>query len=132
MQKTDSKGAAATILVDFLDVRDKLLALKETHGEDDFGKQYNALGSAMKSAFDNMGVVEYELAPGDAVDLRRTRVVEKEASEYVAADTVLRQSAAGLELEGNVVRKAEVVASSGPAVEAEEAVVVKDEAAAKE
>jgi molecular chaperone GrpE (heat shock protein) len=109
-------------LADFLPVYDKLQELEARHGEDDFGSKYNPLPSAMRGAFAEMGVVQFEVSAGDAVDLRRMKVIEKEASADVDADKVLRSVAAGLELDGNMVRKAQCVASSGPEAAAEEAV----------
>jgi len=81
-----------------------------------------------------MGVVDFAVDAGVAVDLRRVRVVETQASDDVAADTVLRAVAGGLELDGNVIRKAEVVASSGPVVvaDAADADATEDEASQEE
>jgi molecular chaperone GrpE (heat shock protein) len=137
MQASDGNSASAGILADFLPVYDKLLELEKAYGEDDFGKKYTPLPAAMKSAFGEMGVVEFLAAAGDAVDLRKMKVVETEASADVAANKVLRSVAAGLELDGNMVRKAQCVASSGPAAAAEEEAaaeeaVAEDDEAAKE
>jgi molecular chaperone GrpE (heat shock protein) len=138
MQASDGNSATASLLADFLPVWDTLQALEAKYGEDEFGMKYNPLPAAMKSAFGEMGVVEFVVSEGDAVDLRKMKVVEKEASADVAVDKVLRSVAAGLELDGNMVRKAQCVASSGPAAAAaeeaaeEEAPVAKDDEAAKE
>jgi hypothetical protein len=137
MQASDGNSATASLLADFLPVWDTLQALEAKYGEDEFGMKYNPLPAAMKSAFGEMGVVEFVVSEGDAVDLRKMKVVEKEASD-VAVDKVLRSVAAGLELDGNMVRKAQCVASSGPAATAaeeaaeEEAPVAEDDEATKE
>jgi molecular chaperone GrpE (heat shock protein) len=139
MQSSDSNSATASLLADFLPVWDKLQALEVKYGEDEFGSKYNPLPSAMRSAFTEMGVVEFSVTAGDALDLRKMKVIDTEASADVDADKVLRSVAAGLELDGNMVRKAQCVASSGPAVEAvaeeaaeEAAPVADDDEAAKE
>jgi molecular chaperone GrpE (heat shock protein) len=140
MQSSDSNSATAGILADFLPVWDKLQALEAKHGEDEFGKGYNPLPAAMRSAFGEMGVIEYTVAVGDTVDLRRMKVIQAESSDDVAEDKVLRSLAAGLELDGNMVRKAQCVKSLGPkvakeeeaAAEEEEAPAAEDAEAAKE
>jgi molecular chaperone GrpE (heat shock protein) len=136
MQSSDSNSATAGILADFLPVWDKLQALEAQYGEDEFGMKYNPLPSAMRSAFGEMGVLEFTVAVGDAVDLRRMKVIQAEASDDVAEDMVLRSLAAGLELDGNMVRKAQCVKSLGPKVveeaAAEEAPAAEDDEAAKE
>jgi molecular chaperone GrpE (heat shock protein) len=134
MQSSDSNSATAGLLADFLPVWDKLQELEAKYGEDEFGMKYNPLPSAMRSAFSEMGVVEFTVAVGDDVDLRRMKVIQAEASEDVAEDKVLRSLAAGLELDGNMVRKGQVVKSLGPKEEAaaEEAPAAEDDEAAKE
>jgi molecular chaperone GrpE (heat shock protein) len=134
LQSSDGNSATASLLMEFLPVWDKLTALRILHSEDDFGKQYNALPGAIISSFNAMGVVDFAVDAGVAVDLRRVRVVETQASDDVAADTVLRAVAGGLELDGNVIRKAEVVASSGPVVvaDAADADATEDEASQEE
>ena len=127
MQSSDSNSATAGLLVDFLPVWDKLQELEAKYGEDEFGMKYNPLPAAMRSAFSEMGVVEFTVAVGDAVDLRRMKVIQAEASDDVAEDKVLRSLAAGLELDGNMVRKGQVVKSLGPKETKEEAAA--DEAA---
>lgn len=134
MQSSDSNSATAGILADFLPVWDKLQLLEQKYGQDEFGMKYNPLPAAMRSAFAEMGVVEFVVSTGDDVDLRKMKVVEKEASADVAADKVLRSLAPGLELDGNMVRKAQCVASLGPkkTAAAEEAPAAEDDEAAKE
>ena len=79
-----------------------------------------------------MGVVEFTVAVGDAVDLRRMKVIQAEASDDVAEDKVLRSLAAGLELDGNMVRKGQVVKSLGPKETKEEAAAADEAAPAAE
>jgi molecular chaperone GrpE (heat shock protein) len=116
-------SATAGILANFLPVLDKLTELRETYGEDEYGKQYNALAGAMKSAFSKMDATEVTLAVGDKIDTTRMVVVDSEYSNDHAVDTVLRPVAMGMELQGNVIRLAECVASLGPEPAEEEAAV---------
>jgi molecular chaperone GrpE (heat shock protein) len=132
MQASDGNSATAGVLADFLPVWDKLQALEAKYGEDEFGKGYNPLPAAMRSAFGEMGVIEYTVAVGDVVDLRRMKVIQAESSDEVAEDKVLRSLAAGLELDGNMVRKAQCVKSLGPKVAKEEAAAEEEEAPAAE
>jgi molecular chaperone GrpE (heat shock protein) len=93
---------------------DRLEELSAKYSDDAFGKQYNALPGTMRAALADMGVVEFEVAVGDAIDAYRMEVTSSEHSESAPAQTVLRVESKGLELEGNVMRKPKVVASLGP------------------
>jgi molecular chaperone GrpE (heat shock protein) len=141
MQSSDSNSATAGLLADFLPVWDKLQELQGKYGEDEFGMKYNPLPAAMRSAFGEMGVLEFTVEVGEKVDLRRMKVIQAESSDDVKEDMVLRSLAAGLELDGNMVRKAQCVKSLGPkvakeeaeaAAAEEEAPAAEDEEAAKE
>lgn len=114
MQSSNKSTATASILADFLPVLDKLIELREAYGEDEFGRQYNALPGAMKTALVGLGVKEYAVSVGDKVDASRIIVVEAEHSDEYPVDTVIRPVADGLELEGNPIRMASCVASLGP------------------
>lgn len=68
-----------------------------------------------------MGVTEYTVQVGDAVDKYRMMVVESQHSDKAPANTVLEVlKEGGLELEGNVMRMPEVIASLGPEKKQEE------------
>jgi molecular chaperone GrpE (heat shock protein) len=126
MNASSKSGATADLLTQFLPVLDKLVELRETYGEDEFGKQYNAVAGDMKGAFSKMGVTEFAVETGGAVDKTRMVVVDSEYSEEHAVDTVIRAVVGGMELEGNVIRMAECVASLGPELVAADADVVDD------
>lgn len=74
----------------------------------------------MQQTFANLGVTDFEVAPGDEVNNFRMKVLEKEVSKDFAKDTVIRQVSTGLELQGNVIRAASCVASLGSVDEEEE------------
>ena len=112
---------------------DRLNELKEKYAGDEFGTKYSGL--TMKPTFEKMGVEEYNLEVGAKVDNFRMKVVESDYSSEYAKDTVIRLVAMGMELEGNVMRPAECVASLGTEEEikaAEEGEEVSGEDPAKE
>jgi molecular chaperone GrpE (heat shock protein) len=98
-------------LADFLPVYDKLNELQEKNAEDEFGRKYGGL--SMGPTFTKMGVKEYAVEVGATLDNFRMAVVESEHSSDFDKGTVIRPVAMGMELEGNVIRAAECVASLG-------------------
>jgi molecular chaperone GrpE (heat shock protein) len=119
--------------MEFVTVYDRLNDLKEKYAGDEFGTKYSGL--TMKPTFEKMGVEEYTVEVGAKVDDLRMKVVESEYSSEYAKDTVMRLVTLGMELEGNVMRPAECVASLGTEEEikaAEQAEEVGQEDGAKE
>jgi molecular chaperone GrpE (heat shock protein) len=119
--------------MEFVSLYDRLNELKEKYAGDDFGTKYNGL--TMKPTFSKMGVEEYTVEVGAEVDNFRMTVVESEHSSEYAKDTVIRSVTMGMELEGNVIRPAECVASLGTEEEikaVEEVEGVSEEDATKE
>jgi len=127
LQSSNKYSATAGVLTEFLPVLEKLTDLSEQYEGDEFGTKYSALAGGMRAAFTEMGVTEYTVAPGEPVDSSRMVVVESEHSEAAAADTVLRPVAMGMELQGNVVRMAECVASLGVEASEEEPATAEEE-----
>ena len=113
LQSSNKYAATAGVLTEFLPVLDRLLSLREQYGEDDFGSKYAALAGGMRTAFTDLGVTEYTVSPGDAVVVDRVVAIASEHSDAIEVHRVLRPLAMGLELQGNVVRPAECVASLG-------------------
>jgi len=111
----------AGVLTSFVPVLDTLGELQGKYGEDEFGKSYNALQSVMQQVFTDLGAAEYAVATGDKVDETRMLVVESQYSEEFPANTVIRPLVVGWELQGNVIRPAQCVASLGPEVAEEQA-----------
>jgi molecular chaperone GrpE (heat shock protein) len=103
-------------LADFLPVYDQFIDLKEKYSNDEFGAKFAGLSIA--DTFSKMGVTEYSVEAGQAVDNFRVAVVENEYSTEFAKDTVIHPIAPGMELEGNVIRAAQCVASAGSEEEA--------------
>ena len=94
-------------------VIDKLDMLNEKYGEDEFGSKYVALAGNMKTAFSQMGVSEYQVAPGQSIDRSRCLAVEEVYSSEHPKDTIVEALTPGMELKGNVIRLAECVVSLG-------------------
>lgn len=122
MQSSNKETAVAAVVQNFLPVLDNLVDLKAKYGADDFGAKYAGLTGAMAGALKELGVKEYTVAEGDAVDAQRVTVVNEEHSSDVAKGSVIRPVSVGMELAGNVMRMAQVVASLGESEEEEAAV----------
>lgn len=97
---------------------DTLNNLRQKYAEDEFGSKYSELH--LQQTFANLGVTNFNVTPGDEVNHFRMKVLEKEVSKDFAKDTVIREVAPGLELDGNVIRAASCVASLGSGEEEEE------------
>lgn len=116
LNTSNKSSASANILKQFVPIFEQLEQLKTKYDTGDFGKQYNAIPSAMKSAFKDLGVGEFTVAVGETVDMDRMSVVESEYSETAPMNTVSRPLTLGLELKGGgnaVIRPANCVASLG-------------------
>jgi molecular chaperone GrpE (heat shock protein) len=99
------------VLRDFLPSYDALNELQAKYANDEFGSKYSGL--TLKKTFSNLGVTDYNVSPGDAVNAFRMKVLEKEISKDFPKNTVIREVSPGLELDGNVIRAASCVASLG-------------------
>jgi molecular chaperone GrpE (heat shock protein) len=113
LQSSNKYSATATILSEFIPTMDTLLTLREKYSEDEFGKMYNALPGAIKTGFTSLGCVEYEIATNEPVLTNRMAVVSSEPSLTIPKDCVIRTVVPGMELQGNIIRFAQVVVSSG-------------------
>ena len=114
LASSNKSGAMAGVLASFLPILDKLVELQERYGEDEFGKSYNALQSAMVQVYTELGATEYTATTGQTVDNTRMDVVESVHSNEYPANTVIQPVTMGLELQGNVIRAAKCVVSLGP------------------
>ena len=101
---------------DFLPIYDKLNSLRETYQENEFGTKYSALN--LESTFETLGVTDFNVEAGEKVNNFRMKVLESEINADFAKDTILRQVAPGMELDGNVIRAALCVSSLGAEEEA--------------
>lgn len=121
MQSSNKDASKAAIIQNFLPVMDELRHIQEDIGDIEFGKKYSGLLGAMSSAFKQMGVEEYTVAAGDAVNPQKVATIEEEYSSDVPKGSIIRPVSMGMELAGNVMRLAQAVVSLGPAVENEAA-----------
>ena len=132
LASSNKAGSEAATVAEFLPIFDTLYQLNVQYAEDEFGQQYNALLSSLKQAMMDLGVVDYEVAVGDPIDPLRMTVVESQTNDQQPAQTVLQLVRLGMELEGNVVRPAQVIASLGSEQEAAEAAADEEEATGEE
>merc|ERR1712087_556949 len=65
MASSNRETSTATVLRNFLPVKDKLDLLRQQYGEDDFGKQYGALAGNFNTALAEMGVTDYTAPAGE-------------------------------------------------------------------
>ncbi|GKY90789.1 hypothetical protein MPSEU_000051700 [Mayamaea pseudoterrestris] len=114
LNSSSRSAATANVLSQFLPVLDRLEELGAKYSSDKFGRNYSALPGTMKAALTDMGVTHYEPQVGDVVDEYRMNVIATEHSESAPQQTVLRVEQFGMEIDGNVMRQATVVASLGP------------------
>jgi len=126
----DSKDAArATVLQSFLPVLDEMDAIAAKYEGNAFaGTLQSGLTSEFQNTLNEMGVAEYIVASGDDVVMGRVVAIEEEYSEEFGKGTVITPLKSGLEIQGNIVRPAECVASLG----SEAAAAAEEEAAAAE
>jgi molecular chaperone GrpE (heat shock protein) len=108
---TSQSSATAAVLRNFMPAYDTLNNLQQKYADDEFGSKYSELN--LQQSFANLGVTNFNVAPGEVVNNFRMKVLEKEVSKDFAKDTVIREVAPGLELNGNVIRAASCVASLG-------------------
>ena len=118
MASSNQETSMANVLRSFLPVKEKLDALRQAYGEDEFGQKYTALVGNFNTCLAEMGVTDYTADPGEPIDRTRVLAVEEEYSTEFAKGSVIRPLKLGLELKGNVIRLAECVASLGDESEA--------------
>ena len=126
----DSKSAArASVVQSFLPALDEMDAIGARYEGNAFAA---TLQSGLTSEFQNnlkeLGVTEFGVESGDEVVVGRVVAVEEQFSEEFGKGTVITPLKGGLEIQGNIVRPAECVASLG--TEAEVAAAAEEEEAA--
>lgn len=126
INSSSKSSAIAGVLADFLPVYDKFAELKERYAGDEFGSKFSGL--SIEATFSKLGVTDFEVEAGQQVDNFRVAIVESEYSTEFAKDTIIRPLSKGMELEGNVIRAAQCVASAGSEEEAAAAAATEDSA----
>lgn len=112
---SDSRGAArATVMRSFLPVLNELDTVGAKYEGNAFAKTLDAgLRSEFANSLAELGVSEFVVESGQAVDVGRAVAIEEEYNEEFAKGTVIRVLRSGLEISGNIVRPAEVLGSLG-------------------
>jgi molecular chaperone GrpE (heat shock protein) len=113
LQSSNKYSATASILTEFLPAMDTLISFREKYGDNEFGKMYNALPDAITSGFTSMGCTEYTIASNEMFASSRMTKLDSEPSATIPKDHVLRTVTPGMELQGNIIRLAQVITSSG-------------------
>ena len=127
----DSKSAArAAVLQSFLPALDEMDAIGAKYDGNAFAATLQSgLTSEFQNNFKELGVTEFGVESGDEVVVGRVVAVEEQFSEEFGKGTVITPLKGGLEIQRNIVRPAECVASLGS--EAAAAAAEEEEAAAE-
>ena len=92
--------------------------LDSQYAGDEIAKSYSALKGVMVGAFKDLKAEEFAYEIGDVVDERRVNVVEQVYSDEINKGCIVQTLTTGWELEGNLMRPSDVVASAGSEAEA--------------
>lgn len=114
------QAAKANILQSLLPNLDDLNNIVYNYSNNEFAQSYSALRNDFASSLASMGVSEYIPEIGSVMDTRRCHVLsEQEVDEVDDAGIILSVEREGYDVDGNVIRLAEVVVSKGKEVEEE-------------
>jgi len=114
MQSSDKSAASANVISEFLPILDELTILNEKYENNDFGKQYSGLKTALESSLQRLGVVEYVPVEGEEVNEYKTEIIDKIYSNDIPKNIIVQMISPGLELQGNIVRMSKAIVSLGP------------------
>jgi len=117
--------ARASVLQEFLPVLDELQAADQKYAGNNFADNYSKLSANFKKVLEDLEMSDFNPEIGTKIDTRRCNVVDKVYSEEIGKDCVVSARTIGYELQGNVMRMAEVVSSLGS--ESAEKEVTEDE-----
>jgi len=128
----DSKSVArASVLQSFLPALDEMDVIGAKYEGNAFaGTLQSGLTMEFQNNLQELGVSEFGVESGDDVVMGRVVAVEEQFSEEFGKGTVITSLKSGLEIQGNIVRPAECVASLGSeaaAAEEEEAAAAAEE-----
>lgn len=138
---SDEARGKARKIDPFLPILDELTALKGTFPEDaeKVSTQFASLGGDLLSNLEAIGLKSFGAEAGtDRYLISRHTAIRKEYSDIIPEGYIMEVLVEGLEVEGNIVREAEVVVSLGVEKEVveedakEEEEAVEDEKEAKE
>mmetsp|Transcript_25777 Transcript_25777/g.36678 ORF Transcript_25777/g.36678 Transcript_25777/m.36678 type:complete len:282 (+) Transcript_25777:89-934(+) len=131
LRDSDNTSASTAVVVQkCLPILDELRTLKESYGETSFGSSYASLTNVMATSLSALGFKEYEVDVGGPIsDPSKAVATQEEHSEVVPKGGVIRTEKMGMEVDGNVMRLAEVVVSLGKEGEEEEEAPAEEEEA---
>lgn len=125
-------ASKANILQTFLPTLDTLKILEAKYTDNEFAKGYGAIPRDFENCLKGLDVAEFTVEAGSKIDLMRCVATSEEYSESDEAGIVLRVEKGGYDVQGNVIRFAEVVVSLGSEKEAETKGEKGEETAAEE
>ena len=117
MASSNQSSATAGVLAEFLPAYNAMQSLSEQYAGTEFGGKYSGL--SMAASFAKMGVQEFGAQEGEPVVSGRMTVVGTDESE-LGPNSIVQVVAPGLELEGNVIRPLECIATAAAEGEAAE------------
>jgi len=117
----------AVVLQEFLPVLDELQAADQKYAGNNFADNFSKLSSNFKKVLEELEMSDFSPEIGTKIDTLRCNVVDKVYSDEIGKDCVVSARTIGYELQGNVMRMAEVVSSLGSEIAEEE--VTEDEIA---
>jgi len=113
---SDEARGKARKIEPFLTVLDELAALEGTFSDDTekVAKQFASLGGDLQTNLGKVGLKSFGAEVGtDRYIISRYTAISKEHSDTIPEGYIMKVLVEGLEIEGNIVREAEVVVSLG-------------------
>jgi len=119
--KTNTLVLMASVLQSFLPILDELKYLEGKYSDDEFAKKYSALSWDFNNAMKALGVTEFTAKEGVKLNALRENPVKEDYSDDIEKGFVIAPVGVGFELDGNVMRMADVVVSLGSEADAKAA-----------
>jgi len=110
---TNQVASKANILKTFLPTLDTLKILEAKYADNEFASGYGAIPRDFENCLKGLDVTEFTVEVGSKIDLMRCVAISEEFSESDEAGVIMRVEKDGFEVQGNVIRFAEVVSSLG-------------------
>lgn len=110
--------AKANVIQSFLPNLEYLNTLSNELKDDDFARSYDALGKEFENTLKSMDLLSFTYETGEIVDEKRCAIVNEIYNEENVKGTVLDVTSLGYEVNGQIIRKADVTVSLGSEADA--------------